>query len=473
MAFGQNLINRFTDGTLVRDQDYRISASVRLADANASGEVGIQIRYKDDRPTQYPWIARQTITGSEWTELEAGFRVGFSGDLEELEIHIIGLNGDAGLYVDDVQMVAYDWRTAADDRIEEHRKRDAQLSFVDASGAAVDVASVQIEQVSSEFGFGTAVHTGNLDIPEYTDFVTEHFEWVVAENSWKWSFNEATRGEEVYDDISASALQTLTADGFAEFATANDLNVRGHAVLWSSDFGSPQWAFDIDTSTLAGQQELLDEVNDRINSIVTRYDGVVTHWDVVNEILVDDFLRESLDSISESGSIIVDVFNTVKELDPEAELFLNEFNVLNGGGHLGQYRELIDDLVAAGAPVEGIGFQSHFYEVPAISSVALENYIGEFTDLNLPLWITEFDNRRLDLAERTKDLEVFYRTIFSLPEVDGALMWGFWEGADIDASYFDRGGIWVGEGAALVNSDWTVNDAGQMFIDLRLSLIHI
>ena len=464
VGIGQNLLPKFTDGTLVRDADYRISAFARLADSEAEGTVAIQIQYKDQRATMYPWIAQQTVSGDGWTELVGGFRLAYVDDLEDLQIQIVGLNGDAGLLVDDVQFVEYDWESVTDQGIEEHRKRDANISFFDNNGNSVAVAEVQIQQVSHEFGFGTAIHSGNLDDSNYVDFVTNHFEWVAPENAWKWAFNEETQDVEEYGTIPVSQT-TLSADGFAQFALENELQVRGHNVLWSNEFGTPQWAFDIDTSTMAGRLELLDEVNERITSIVSRYGGSATHWDVVNELLVDTFLRESLDSVSQSGSIIVDIFNDVEILAADAALFLNEYNVLNGGNQGEAYRSTIDELIAGGVNVGGIGFQSHFVEQPGISSLSVQNKLDEFRDYGLPLWITEFDNVRADATERAKDLEVFFRTIFSHSSVEGAMLWGFWEG-DGAGSQFDRGGLNAGPNAALVNSDWTLNEAGQMFVEL-------
>ena len=49
--------------------------------------------------------------------------------------------------------------------------------------------------------------------------------------------------------------------------------------------------------------------------------------------------------------------------------------------------------------------------------------------------------------KRATDLENFYRICFSHANVEGIIMWGFWENA-----------VWRGKG--IVKSDWTLNEAG-------------
>jgi len=57
-----------------------------------------------------------------------------------------------------------------------------------------------------------------------------------------------------------------------------------------------------------------------------------------------------------------------------------------------------------------------------------------------------------DETNRADFLEMFYRIAFSKPAVDGVLMWGFWAGSH-----------WRGSNAAIVNLDWTLNEAGRRY----------
>src|SRR5262249_42869675 len=50
------------------------------------------------------------------------------------------------------------------------------------------------------------------------------------------------------------------------------------------------------------------------------------------------------------------------------------------------------------------------------------------------------------------NLEKLYRIAFSKSCVDGVLMWGFWAGSH-----------WRGSNAAIVNLNWTLNEAGRRY----------
>jgi hypothetical protein len=74
--------------------------------------------------------------------------------------------------------------------------------------------------------------------------------------------------------------------------------------------------------------------------------------------------------------------------------------------------------------------------------------------VNLPIWVTEFDISQPDENIRADELEYFYRIAFSHPSVEGILMWGFWEDQH-----------WR-EDCYIVNSDWTLNEAGLRYEEL-------
>jgi hypothetical protein len=58
-------------------------------------------------------------------------------------------------------------------------------------------------------------------------------------------------------------------------------------------------------------------------------------------------------------------------------------------------------------------------------------------------------------AVRADNLEMLYRIAFSKPAVEGVLMWGFWAGSH-----------WRGSNAAIVDLNWTLNDAGRRYQSL-------
>jgi len=110
-------------------------------------------------------------------------------------------------------------------------------------------------------------------------------------------------------------------------------------------------------------------------------------------------------------------------------------------------------LLDQGAPLSGIGIQSHFdWELPA--PVAVLKGLDRFALLGRDIEITEHDINVTDeqlQADYTRD----YLTLaFSHPAVIGLLSWGFWQGQHWrpDAAYFRK--------------DWSIKPAGRVWIDL-------
>jgi hypothetical protein len=82
----------------------------------------------------------------------------------------------------------------------------------------------------------------------------------------------------------------------------------------------------------------------------------------------------------------------------------------------------------------------------------MQERLDIMAQFGLPIWITEFDVVQEDEFRRAEEVEEFFRMAFSHPAVEGIMLWGFWAGAH-----------WKGPNAALVDEDWTVNAAGEMF----------
>ena len=99
---------------------------------------------------------------------------------------------------------------------------------------------------------------------------------------------------------------------------------------------------------------------------------------------------------------------------------------ISSGGRGPRYVKHIADLIAAGAPVGGIGVQGHFRG--RVNPTHVKKTLDALAKFKLPIKITEFDINTSDEAAKAADLTALYRTCFAHPSVEGILMWGFWEG---------------------------------------------
>ena len=423
------------DGDLTIGKDYHFQCWVRTKDV-PSGVLRIEVAQTDDRDgIQYTPIAKVLANDSQWTLLEGGFRLLSNGNLDDLRFFVSGDYTDDRLfdyYVDSVTITENDWRAAADQRIEQFRKRDVVLNFEDADGNLISDIEVDIQQIGHRFAFGSTLNDGFIDYQVYADFFRQNFDWATIEWYSQWKSVEEIRGVENY----------TRADATVEFAKANGIQLRGHALAWPDTRFMPAWLEGL------SPEEHRDEINERIDSVVSRYAGRLVHWDVNNEMLNFTYFQDVV-----GPGIRADMFIRAKANDSNVKLFTNEFGLTESGYKTDRYRQLIQGLQNAGADVGGIGLQSHYDG--NVSPKAMELTLAKLTDLGPEIWFTEFDVSNPDPVERAKLLETFYRYAFSVPEADGIIMWGFW-----------AGNHWRGEDAAIVDIDWTINDAGQKYFEL-------
>jgi endo-1,4-beta-xylanase len=347
-----------------------------------------------------------------------------------------------------------DWRSEADSRIEQIRKGDFSLKIRDSSGAPVTGARVQYRLKRHAFLFGTAIAYApfsdqGADGMAYRRFILDNFSGLVCENEMKWYDNEAERGHVDYSQ----------ADALLEFAEANGLRMRGHNLFWEKEKFVQPWLVQLDAP------ELRAAVEQRLRTSVSRYKGRVISWDVDNEMLDGSYYRDRL-----GFDTIAWMFKEASRIDPNAALFVNEYGILGDPEKTERLISLIQSLRAKGAPVGGVGIQSHDTDrlilKPGTSAAEAERpdwmlrspltpeaFLATLDRIHsatgLPVHLTEISAKEHDPARRADALETLFRLGFSHEAVQAILIWGF--GAKTH---------WMGPDAALMDADNTLNAAG-------------
>ena len=121
--------------------------------------------------------------------------------------------------------------------------------------------------------------------------------------------------------------------------------------------------------------------------------------------------------------------------------------------HINGYEKTIKYLIDNGAPLGGIGLQSHFSQVLTSPATAYK-IIDRFAKFKLPLAVTEFDVNVEDEQLQADYLRDYLTITFSHPAIREFVMWGFWEGDH-----------WIPD-AAMYRKDWTMKPNGKMWRDL-------
>jgi len=363
------------------------------------------------------------------------------------------------------------WRATAEDLIRQHRMDDLRVVVQDAAGNPVDGALVEVELQQHAYGFGSEItHTlisptatgtrwDDPDARRYRALIESLFSRVVVGNGHKWP---------AWEQDPRYARETT------DWVNSTGIDLRGHTLVWGritlggSGYLIPGWVKETYDGLLAQQgsvaavawlkQTVLDHVRDEAAAFATPIPGTteppLIEWDVVNEAT---YGNNDLWSIT-GQDFLVDVFQTARQYaHADTKLWYNDFTALTGGFSSDAMFNLVQYLQTHGAPLNGVGLQSHFSSASLPSVDFMQSEVNRFVGLGLTVESTEFDVDNLSIddqqqADFTRDFLTFF---FSQPQSSAVVMWGFWQGAHWRAD----------EGAAMFDLDWTVRPLGQAWLD--------
>lgn len=219
------------------------------------------------------------------------------------------------------------------------------------------------------------------------ELASYHYNAITPENDMKWEVIHPEPG--VYNWGPADAL--------VDFAEENDMFITGHTLVWHSQ--TPDWVFYDDDGNLLNKEALLDRMRNHIREVAGRYKGRVQSWDVVNEALNDDgTMRESYWYQITGMDFLVEAFKTAREVDPEAELYYNDYSLELPEKRDGAIR-LVEYLQEHDAPITGIGTQGHFHlDMPTEENIRAT--LSKFAALGIDVMVTEVD---IDVLPRAYD----------------------------------------------------------------------
>lgn len=262
---------------------------------------------------------------------------------------------------------------------------------------------------------GAAVTPYYFAEPDYVNTLTNEFDTVTPENQLKWA---VLRPEENEFDFSS-------ADSVVAFAVSNGMSVRGHNLVWH--FMNPDW---LDRGAWT-RNEMTNLLYQHISKVVGRYRGVIREWDVVNEPLNDDgAMRKSIWMNLIGPDYIEYAFRWAHQADPDAMLFLNDYDTEMSPVKSVALYELVRKLLRKKVPIHGVGFQCHWDLNRLPNRSVLRKNMKKFSDLGLLIEITEADVRfkgaptEDKLKRQAKAYEMMLKTALSIPQFRGFVLWG-------------------------------------------------
>ncbi|PHR93150.1 MAG: endo-1,4-beta-xylanase [Robiginitomaculum sp.] len=185
------------------------------------------------------------------------------------------------------------------------------------------------------------IQTGSDD----ANILANQFSSITAENAMKPQAIAPTEGN--YNFSEADALLT--------FAEANNIQLRGHTLLWHQQ--TPDYFF---AGTRADIRARLEKY---ITDVVTHFKGKVYAWDVVNEVTSDGDggtapYRDNNWYQAVGPEYIDWAFQAARAADPDVKLFINDYNT-ESPDKQARFLQIIEDLLARNIPLDGVGHQAH------------------------------------------------------------------------------------------------------------------
>jgi endo-1,4-beta-xylanase len=295
----------------------------------------------------------------------------------------------------------------------------------------------------------------NLNQDQENIIISKEFNTITAENCMKPLFLLDQNGNYNFEE----------SDKFVDYALKNNLTIVGHTLVWKNS--APEWFFKDEKGNTISREILILRLKDYIKTVVSRYKGKISYWDVVNEA-VDVFKSDDNKSYAAlkpspwydiiGEDYIKIAFEAAHDADPNCKLIYNDYNMYQSE-KTDFIIDMVNNLKSEGVPIHGIGSQGHmFLNHPSLDKV--EYWLRKISDANIPLHITELDvsvlpnawkhrgasvEDRFDLAQKynpypnyipsskLKQQAKRYKSLFKLflkysHTIERVTFWGVWDG---------------------------------------------
>lgn len=247
---------------------------------------------------------------------------------------------------------------------------------------------------------------------------------LTPENETKWASIEGTR--DVYN--------WETVDRQYQYCKDNNIPFKFHCLIWGAQY--PSWMNSL------SQSDQLEEITEWYDAVAERYPDL-DYIDVVNEALPGHAPAPYKNALGGDGTSgydwIVKAFIMARERWPKAVLIYNDYNTFqwNTDGFI----DLLKKIVAAGAPVDAAGCQSH--DLNDMSGTAFKTVLERIhNETGLPILISEYDINIQDDQLQLKRYQEQIPVMWEADYVAGVTLWGYIYGSTwVDHSGLIKNGV--------------------------------
>lgn len=272
------------------------------------------------------------------------------------------------------------------------------LSLIKSRAMAQAIETTGLKDLyKDDFRIGTAISNRTLQQKDEAmlGLIAKEFSAITPENCMKWG--------EVHPDADRWAWEL--PDRLVQFGLEHKMFILGHTLVWHSQ--APRNLFMAEGKAVS-RDALIQAMEHHIRTLVGRYKGKVTAWDVVNEAVDEDKGWRKSPWYNIIGPEFMEkAFHMAHEVDGGARLLYNDYNMHNP--KKAQFvAEFVRDFKKRGVPINGVGMQGHL-GLDYCSIEELEASILLFAGAGVRVHITELDVDVLPRKEQTSTAEVSTR----------------------------------------------------------------
>lgn len=256
---------------------------------------------------------------------------------------------------------------------------------VDQAEPSADGLQALAERARPGFTIGAAAALGPLaSDADYAQELVGNFGGITPENAMKAQFLSPQQGVYTFQE----------ADALLDVAENKGLTVHGHTIAFTE--AMPRWMQELPTDTEQERDDTADALLDYLDTVVTHFKGRLASLDVVNEPFDVDQgtdLQENVWFRTFGPDYPAVVSKAVHDADPDVRQFVNENGADVPGPRQDALLELVRDANAQGGHIDGVGPQSHVYdlETDTITADDLTETLDLFDDAGLDVRISEND----------------------------------------------------------------------------------
>src|SRR5262245_35030934 len=272
------------------------------------------------------------------------------------------------------------------------------IGFTASMPAAAQMAAGKPKFVGSAMGSSVPSNFGT------------YWNQATPENGSKWGSVEATR----------NVMNWSQAHVAYDWALARGFKFKFHTLVWGAQF--PSWV----TNSGLTQAQQRAEIEEWIRLAGQQFPQA---WavDVVNEPVKTPLpFKAALGGDGSTGwDWVITSFQLARQAFPNAKLLINEYGTENDANARNQYLTIINLLKARGL-IDGIGVQSHYFNLDSMSASQMTTALNSYASTGLDIYISELDitGGGTDSGQLAKYQELF-PVIWNHASVKGVTVWGY------------------------------------------------